>query len=69
MTPDDGDGIDEDDARLVENVAREMLDRPGANKARKECRDWAKSAEAAGDTLTVQASRDIADAICRLKLR
>jgi hypothetical protein len=63
MTPDDDDGT------LVERVAREMLDRLGANKARKECRDWAKSAGAAGNTLTVEAWRDIADAIGRLKLR
>jgi hypothetical protein len=41
---------------------REMLDRLGAQKALQECQDWAESAEAAGDPLTVGVWRDIASA-------
>jgi hypothetical protein len=60
--------MDEDeDAQALAQTAREMLDRLGYNKARQECRDWARSADVAGDTLTAETWRDIADEIERLR--
>jgi hypothetical protein len=53
--------------RLIDRAAREMLDRLGANKVRRECGDWARSADAAGDTSTAETWRDIADEIERLR--
>jgi hypothetical protein len=57
---------DDEDAQVLTQTAREMLDRLGANNAHRECGDWARSADAAGDTLTAETWRDIADEIDRL---
>jgi hypothetical protein len=53
--------------RLIDQAARAMLDRLGHNKARQECGEWARSADAAGDMLTAETWRGIADEIERLR--
>jgi hypothetical protein len=58
---------DHEDAQALAQTARKMLDRLGANKARRVCGDWARSADTAGDTLTAETWRDIADEIERLR--